>query len=228
MIGAREVEIVVAGARVVARADRALVWRAESTVFLADLHLGKAAAFRRAGIAVPEQGTAEDLSRITAIVREERAIRVVILGDFFHARAGRTAAVADAVAAWRDSIRDVEVVLIRGNHDRNAGDPPASLAMRVEDNGARIGPFVARHEPDEDARGYVVAGHIHPAVRLDDPMTGRGIKAPCFWFGAGCAVLPAFGGFTGTAVVAPRRGDRVAALIDGNVVEIPVREGARA
>ena len=220
---AREIDVEVGGVRLTARADRALVWRAERTVFVADLHLGKAAAFRRAGIAVPERGTGEDLDRLIAVVREERAARVVILGDFFHAKQGRTIAVSDAASAWRDAIRDVEVVLIRGNHDRGAGDPPESLRMRVEDNGVVMGPLVLRHEPEEDARGYVLAGHIHPAVRLDDPGLGQGLKAPCYWFGARCAVLPAFGGFTGTAVIEPRRGDRVVALLGGAAVDLSAR-----
>ncbi len=223
MIPAREVEVDVGGVRLAARADRALVWRAERTVFIADLHLGKAAAFRRAGIAVPESGTHEDLVRLAAIVREERAARLVILGDFFHAKQGRTIAVADAASAWRDSIGDVEVVLVRGNHDRGAGDPPESMRMRIEDNGAMVGPLVVRHEPDQDARGYVLAGHIHPAVRLADPGLGQGIKAPCFWFGARCAIVPAFGGFTGTAVVEPQRGDRVVALLGGAAVDLSAR-----
>ena len=217
------VDVEVVGERLTARADRALVWRAQRTVFIADLHLGKAATFRGAGIAVPERGTAEDLARVTTIVREEAADRLVILGDFFHARQGRTASITEALAAWRASIEDVEVLMIRGNHDRSAGDPPASARMEIADNGAVCGPFVLRHEPGIDAAGYVLAGHTHPAVRLEDPRTGQSAKAACFWFGAACGVLPAFGGFTGTAVVRPQRGDRMIALVGGGAIDVSGR-----
>ena len=43
---------------------------------------------------------------------------------------------------------------------------------------------------------YVIAGHLHPAVTLHGP--GRDhLRLACFSFDAGCAVLPAFGEFTG-------------------------------
>jgi DNA ligase-associated metallophosphoesterase len=219
----REIALDIAGARLTARADRALVWRDMRTVFIADLHLGKAAAFRASGIAVPERGTSADLDRLATIVREERATRLVILGDFFHARAGRTPAIADAAHAWRSAIDDVEIVLIRGNHDRSAGDPPASLRFELADNGMTLGPFSLRHEPSSGGPGYTLAGHLHPAVRLEDPVTGQGLKAACYWFGASCGVVPAFGGFTGTAIIRPARGDRVIALLGGAAIDCSAR-----
>jgi DNA ligase-associated metallophosphoesterase len=219
----REIALDIAGARLTARADRALVWREMRTVFIADLHLGKAAAFRASGIAVPERGTSADLDRLAAIVREERATRLVILGDFFHARAGRTDAIADAAQAWRDALGDVEIVLIRGNHDRSAGDPPASLRFEFANNGMTLGPFSLRHEPEPSTTGYALAGHLHPAVRLEDPVTGQVLKAACYWFGASCGVVPAFGGFTGTAIIRPARGDRVIALLGGAAIDCSAR-----
>jgi metallophosphoesterase superfamily enzyme len=74
--------------------------------------------------------------------------------------------------------------------------------------------------------GYVLAGHIHPAARI----TGRAnesLRLPCFWFGADAAVLPAFGAFTGTAVVDPDPGDRVCVIAGDRVLELPARRGGR-
>ena len=218
------VELEIAGAPVRARADRALVWPGARTVFIADLHLGKAATFRSAGIPVPESGTREDLARLARIIREEGAERLVILGDLFHAKRGRTPAVAEAAAAWRAAHAALHIVLVRGNHDRSAGDPDAALGMEVVDNGSVMGPFALHHEPCAGSEhGYGLAGHIHPAVRLEDPLTGQTVRVPCFWFGAACAVVPAFGGFTGTGIVEPRTGDRVVALVGGGVVDISHR-----
>jgi hypothetical protein len=47
------------------------------------------------------------------------------------------------------------------------------------------------------------------------------VRLPCFWFGAEVGLLPAFGGFTGSADVAPRGGDRVFVIADGEVIEVP-------
>jgi metallophosphoesterase superfamily enzyme len=38
-------------------------------------------------------------------------------------------------------------VLVRGNHDSRAGDPPASLGIRVVDEPFAVGPFAACHHP---------------------------------------------------------------------------------
>jgi hypothetical protein len=43
---------------------RALYWPARRALLIADLHLGKADVFRRAGIALPSGGTGEDLQRL--------------------------------------------------------------------------------------------------------------------------------------------------------------------
>ena len=43
-------------------------------------------------------------------------------------RAGRVAALDASFKAWRAAHPDVEVVLVRGNHDDRAGDPPAGVA----------------------------------------------------------------------------------------------------
>jgi len=198
--------------------DRAVWWPARCTLLLADLHLGKASAFRSAGVPVPERTTRADLARLDALLEQFAPERMVILGDLIHAPTGRTAVVLEQVAAWRDGHRSLDILLIRGNHDRRSGDPPTSWRMTCSPGAHEDGPFVYRHEPEPHERGYVLAGHLHPAAAL----TGAGppMKAPCFWFGSGVGVLPAFGSFTGTKVVRPKRGDRVFVVGCGEVVDV--------
>ena len=81
-----------------------------------------------------------------------------------------------------------------------------------------FGPFIANHHPEPARGGYVLAGHIHPAVRLSD--RGGSFKLPCFWFSRKVGVLPAFGAFTGTAVVRPREGDQVYVIAEGEVLRV--------
>jgi len=69
----------------------------------ADLHLGKAATFRRAGIPVPEGTSARDLARLATLVRDTGADRLLILGDLFHARVGCTERVLSEFTATRRS-----------------------------------------------------------------------------------------------------------------------------
>jgi len=201
--------------------DRALYWARRRTLLIADLHLGKAASFRAAGVAVPEHSTHADLARLGALLSTTRAERLVVLGDLLHARAGRTSATIDAFTRWRTSFSGLTIELIRGNHDRHAGDPPESFGMTCESPPVDDEPFVFVHEPpEEDPRGYALCGHLHPAVRLHAP--GRqSVRLPCVWFGRRAAVLPAFGSFTGTSIVRPRSGDRVIAITPEGLFDIP-------
>ncbi len=200
--------------------ERAMWWERRSTLLLADPHLGKTAAFRALGIPAPEATTARDLDRLSDLIDRHTARRIVVLGDMLHAAAGRSSEVIDMFTAWRASFATVDILLVRGNHDDRAGDPPPEWRVDCVNGPHADGPFIYQHEPGESARGHVLCGHIHPAVRL----FGRGestMRAPCFWVGERCTVLPAFGSFTGAKVIRPREGDRVFAVGEGAVVEVP-------
>jgi uncharacterized protein len=123
------------------------------------------------------------------------------------------------VSQWRVRFPELEVLLVRGNHDRGAGDPPEEWNVTCVDAPYAMPPLVLEHEPRAAPTGYVLAGHVHPAVRL----VGAGrqsLKLPCFWFGERVGVLPAFGGFTGTANVEPRAGERVFVVAEDEVIEV--------
>jgi DNA ligase-associated metallophosphoesterase len=200
----------IAGESVVLHAERALSWPRERTLFVADVHLGKAAAFRAGGVAVPRGTTAADLDRLSALVERTRAQRLVVLGDFLHAAAGRVDALDHAVRSWRGTHPSIDILLVRGNHDANAGDPPASWNVRVVDGPHAIAPFVLCHEPRSPRTGYALCGHVHPGVRLSDATDSA--RVPCFVLGARRALLPAFGAFTGLALVRPDADERIVAV----------------
>ncbi len=202
------VEIKVAGEALELLPDHAVHWRVASTLFVADPHFGKAATFRAAGIFVPEETTAMTLARLDALLHVTNAHRLVFLGDFLHAREGRQADTMRAIGEWRAGHSSVAMLLVRGNHDRRAGDPPDSLEIECV-NGPRIeGPFALAHHPTKVAGAYVLAGHVHPGARLYGVGRERA-RISCFWFGRDCAVLPAFGEFTGLADIEAEAGDRV-------------------
>jgi DNA ligase-associated metallophosphoesterase len=210
--------------------DRAVHWPAASTLLIADPHFGKAATFRAAGIFVPEGTTAATLARLDVLLRATRARRIVFLGDFLHAREGRHPATLDAIDEWRTGHASIDMLLVRGNHDRRAGDPPESLQIECADGPVREGPFALAHHPARVDGAYVLAGHVHPGARLHGAGRERA-RLPCFWFGSECAVLPAFGEFTGLADVEPSAGDRLWVTSGDEVIAIspahPARNGLR-
>src|SRR3954462_2682161 len=101
--------------------DRAVYWPARSTLLVADVHFGKCATFRSLGVPVPAGGTQKDLLRLTRLLEQTNARRLVILGDLVHARAGRSPEITDAIAAWRGTHLQLRIMLVRGNHDRSSG-----------------------------------------------------------------------------------------------------------
>jgi DNA ligase-associated metallophosphoesterase len=200
--------------------ERAVFWPSACALVVADLHWGKAAAFRSAGIPIPGGATRRDLDRLDAAIARTGARRLIVLGDLFHARAGRVASrtLAD-LRRWRGERDALEIQLVRGNHDRHAGDPPADLRVNCLDAPAFVPPFVLRHEPLAAETGYTLAGHVHPGIVL----AGRGLfreRLPCFVVGERMAVLPAFGSFTGLGMVTPEEGERVFVVADDEVVEV--------
>jgi DNA ligase-associated metallophosphoesterase len=218
----RAVAAEVAGEAVELLAACALYWPRKQTLLVADVHFGKAAAFRAAGVFVPEETTAASLRRLDDLIHHTDARRIVFLGDLLHAAEGRHPDTLATVTAWRRRHVEIEMVLVRGNHDRNAGDPPSELGIACIDGPLLEPPFAFVHHPVERTDAYVLAGHIHPGVLL----VGRGRQRQrfaCFWLGAKTGVLPAFGEFTGFADVEPRPGDRVWVVADERIFPVPVQ-----
>ena len=185
--------------------EHALWWPQGRVLFIADLHLGKAATYRALGQPVPSGTTLENLRRVSQLTAQYQPAQLVFLGDFLHAIQARTASVIEQLQAWRKSHADLTCMLVRGNHDSRAGDPPAELNINVVDEPYLLGPFAACHYPQLHASHAVLAGHLHPAVQLQGLGRDR-LRLPCFVVGDRSAVLPAFGEFTGGYTVTAQPG----------------------
>lgn len=200
--------------------ERALWWPAGGVLFVADLHFGKAATYRALGQPVPAGTTRENLARLSALLLHYRPKQLVFLGDLLHAAQARTPSVLQGLADWRESFAALECVLVRGNHDSRAGDPPASLGIRVVDEPFAIGPFAACHHPQRHEALGVIAGHLHPALSLHG--AGRdSVRLPCFCLEAELLILPAFGEFTGGWNVPREAGRRLYPVGGHRVWQLP-------
>lgn len=202
-----EAVVQVAGETLLLLPEKAVYWPAERMLVIADIHFGKAAAFRALGVPVPRGTTSENLAGLDALVAAHGARRVVFLGDFLHARAAHASSTQLAMLAWRQRHPDLALMLVRGNHDLHAGDPAAALGIELVDEPHRLGPFALCHHPDLASPGYGLAGHVHPvyvlATRFDK------LRLPCFVVGARRMILPSFGAFTGGHAVRPGPGDAI-------------------
>jgi DNA ligase-associated metallophosphoesterase len=213
------VTVTVTGEELVLLPAKAAYWPRRRTLLIADPHWGKPDTFRAAGVPIATDATFADLDRLALALAETGAERLAILGDLFHAKAGRSPHLFAAVADWLERHRSLDVLLVRGNHDRHAGDPPPAWGFRCESEPVADGPFALRHMPEPTPDRYTLAGHVHPAVTLRGAGRQR-LTLPAFVFGGRVGLLPAFGGFTGTAAVAPGPADRAFVVADGEVIAV--------
>ncbi len=211
-----------AGEQITLHAGRGMAWPKACTLFIADPHFGKAATFRLSGIPVPESTHQADLQRLTRLLRETRARRLIILGDFFHAQPGRNESTHTALEQWRDQWPRLHITLIIGNHDRRAGPPHPSLGIETIEGPCLLPPFAACHEPQPVPGHFVLAGHLHPGYRI------AAHTAPCFHVTTEQMIFPAFGTFTGTTRVKPAPRDRIYLVGQHEVIALPLTSPPRS
>jgi uncharacterized protein len=212
-------EISLAGEALSLLPTGAIFWHDAQTLLVADVHLGKGDSFRKAGIPIFERSTAQDLALLTAHLQTLPTRRIVFLGDLIHARCSKSPEMLAEVTHWRQSHPALEITLVRGNHDRRAGDPPASWCMECVNEPLIEGPWAFRHYPDATPGHYTLAGHIHPALML----SGRGrqkLKLPVFHIGPKVGLLPAFGSLTGLAVITPQPDDRLYVIAETEIMDV--------
>lgn len=182
-------------------ADKAVYWPARRCLLIADVHFGKASAYRRLGQPVPQGTTTENLAVLDRLLAAFACEQVIFLGDFLHGPGSHASGTLGALRAWRAQNASLSLVLVRGNHDKRAGDPPIDLNIEVVAEPLLMGPFALQHEPQAHPSHHVLAGHVHPVYRL----RGKGrqsLRLPCFQIGKRVSLLPAFGAFTGGYSVA--------------------------
>ena len=213
-------EVEAGGARLALLPQLAACLPDERCLLVADAHFGKAASFRRLGVPVPRGTTAQNLQALSEAVAACGARRVVFLGDLLHSAQGRAPATLQALATWRREHAALELLLVRGNHDARAGDPPPALEVQVVDEPLHLGGLWLCHHPAERPDGYVLAGHLHPCVVVGGRAHQQS-RLPCFHFGARVGVLPAFGAFTGMHALRPAAGERCYVVADGTVAPLP-------
>jgi uncharacterized protein len=215
-----EIDIEFGGETLTLLAQKAVVWPREKTLFIADIHLGKAASFRAAGLAVPSGHSQDDIAQIEQLVLAHDIAHLVVLGDLVHNRASYTPSLDAAMRAFVMRLPRLKKTLVIGNHDSSAGHPPMEWGFQCIEDFLRLTPFHCLHEPKnwaingkvtekrpllDETASCALAGHIHPAAWV---RTAReAVNLPCFWQSRTQLVLPSFGKLTGRYIVEPHAVD---------------------
>lgn len=210
-------EVTLAGEAVRLLPDGAVYWEAKQTLWLSDLHLGKAAHFRKHGVPIGSEPTLATLHRLREQLKSRQPSRVLMLGDLFHSDINRE---WEPFAGLCDEFAHLEWVLVQGNHDMI---PDALLRESGIEQVGRLdeAPFTFTHDPAdlEPDFGYHVCGHVHPGIRLAGAGRQR-LRLRCFHVSDRQAVMPAYGAFTGMYTIDPAKTDRVFAVTGEAVIEV--------
>ncbi|MBC7864811.1 MAG: ligase-associated DNA damage response endonuclease PdeM [Bacteroidia bacterium] len=200
--------------------ERCIYWEEQQALIVSDLHFGKTGHFRKSGIPVPQNIYKDDLQRLISQVQHFKPQQLIVVGDLFHSVANKE---LDLFQRWRNDLSALHIQLVKGNHDILKNEWYSSVSIEVTNDHLSVANFCFVHditqacEPSGEVN-YYFSGHIHPCVSLNGP--GRqSLKFPCFYFGKEYAILPAFGKFTGTALIERGYGDSVFAILPSNILK---------
>lgn len=198
--------------------ERAIYFPKHNLLAISDLHLGKSAHFRQAGVQVPASVAQKDLTRLDEILQHYKPTTLLINGDMFHH--GLNADI-DEFYQWRKNYQQTNFLLVKGNHDRLAEADYASMDIQIHEPSFCLGPFCFIHDAPKctEEELYPISGHIHPGVTV----VGRArqkLKFPCFYFGKDYAVMPAFSVFTGLYNIRSKKDEQIFAVTKESVVKV--------
>lgn len=210
-------EIIFQNQHLILHPKKAIFWKEQSLLIIADLHLGKISHFRKSGVGLPSQAIAKNLNYLAELLTEVKPSKVLFLGDLFH---------SDYNLEWESFVSvikkfdGVDFQLLIGNHDILPKQHYESANLTVIEEQLTIAPFVFTHEPIEmESDFYQLSGHIHPGVKLRGNGVGS-VVIPCFYFGEKQAILPAFGYFTGLYKIKPQKSDMIFGVVEETVVTL--------
>lgn len=205
----------VAGEQLYLLPQRAVWWPARRALIVSDLHLGKAAHFRKAGLPLPKKAFDLDLARLEALVDRLAPEQVIATGDLFHSADNSE---IRAFGEWRLSRPELIFHLVRGNHDILRAERYQDLQLQVHQRLA-LGPLAFRHDLPSAVEEplFCFTGHLHPGVELRG-LGRQKLRLPCFFFARQRAILPAFSYLTGLALLEPQAGDRVFVVVNDQEV----------
>ncbi|MBS3785253.1 MAG: ligase-associated DNA damage response endonuclease PdeM [Gammaproteobacteria bacterium] len=207
-----------AGHRLTLLPQRGLWWSAQKTLILADLHLGKAAILRRAGIPVPEGSDALTLQRIDQLIEQLSPHRLLLLGDVIHGSIKTHSELIMALSTWRSTHAGLLIEAIVGNHDRHHTVLDAVIDWRAPQT-REEGLIFCHEPPTETLNAPWLGGHWHPMARIRAGIDT--LRLPIFSLEPTQGlVLPAFGEFTGGMDLSYSSGRKRFAVADEQIIAI--------
>jgi putative SbcD/Mre11-related phosphoesterase len=151
---------------------------------IADVHLGYEWARGAGGDSVPAHSLKETLERLEHLLDRAPIERLIVAGDMVEPLrpCPRTAHDLARLVLWLEE-RGIDLVLLRGNHDRSLGH---ASGVHAAAETIVVAEWTIGHG-DRPVQGErTITGHHHPCLRLASR------SAACFLVGCQRVILPAF------------------------------------
>jgi DNA ligase-associated metallophosphoesterase len=210
-------EIQILQHRLVLHPLKALWWPEQSALICSDVHIGKGSHFRSHGIPIPKFVDGSNLWNLVEVIQHYTPRRIIFLGDLFHSTPNSE---WNELIDCLDQFPSMKRILVKGNHEILDDVEYERFDFQLHER-LIIDQIEFTHEPLEEITDgcFNICGHVHPAVRLSGSARQR-LKIPCFWMTSSCGILPAFGAFTGTHVIRPKKEDGVYGFLENQVVKL--------
>ncbi len=175
--------------------QRSIFWKETKSLILSDLHLGKAAHFRKHGIAIPMDTSLADLNRLENLIDHYQPQQVIVVGDLVHAGINQEVLLLEV---FRLKYPQLQLHLVKGNHDRLSSQISKRFGIHHHEEFFELNSILFQHHPADsaDPSSFRISGHIHPGVSIIIPPK-RHLRLPCFLVAEHQIILPAFSKFTG-------------------------------
>jgi uncharacterized protein len=202
--------------------DRCVFWEEEKALIVSDLHFGKSGHFRKHGIPIPQTVYKNDLQRLVSQLQYFQPKQLIVVGDLFHSHQNKE---LELFKRWRHDLADLPIRLVRGNHDILHEKWYQEAAIEVIEESLSINNhfhFIHDLLPEQmsdTGKDYYFSGHLHPGICI----SGKGrqsLSFPCFYFTRKFCVLPAFGQFTGLAMIKPADDENVFAIVNKQIIQL--------
>ncbi|MES2528145.1 MAG: ligase-associated DNA damage response endonuclease PdeM [Bdellovibrionota bacterium] len=191
---------------------RVIYWPRRKILMAADLHWGKTQYLRNHGIAVSDAVLDADLDRLGHVLEDYEVKSFIVLGDLIHHEAALSPAIISKIQNFREKY-PVELVLVKGNHDRFTTFPP-SWGI-VEELSLNVDQFLLVHDRKTREKKYQFCGHVHPMMRLQSSVDS--LRLPSFMLLDKACYLPAYSHLTGGKDMKLLKGEKALVLMPDGI-----------
>jgi putative SbcD/Mre11-related phosphoesterase len=189
-------------------AGHAIYCRDDDALAIADLHLGYEASLQAEHVTIPRFQMEPMLEKLAGLLARFTPQLLIINGDLKHEFSHNKKQEWDEVETLLDALAEVEVVVVRGNHDNYLQTILARKNIRMVDffsitDGKIV--FQHGHKNFDHGKKFQIFAHEHPVIRFRDEV-GAQVTLPCFLYDEKneFLVMPAFSPLaSGTNVISP-------------------------